>query len=68
MTTFFCEICEDLKDLFVIGIQSPLRSHHQVQDFSNDHAKFKFQNSLLYCDGLLYVLDVLAQSGECTLR
>jgi hypothetical protein len=60
MATFFCEICEDLEDLFVIGIQSQLRSHHQVQDFSSDHAKFKVQNGLLYCDGLLL--------GECTLR
>jgi hypothetical protein len=68
MATFFCEICEDLEDLFVIGIQSQLRSHHQVQDFSSDHAKFKVQNGLLYCDGLLYVLDGLAQLGECTLR
>jgi hypothetical protein len=32
-------------------------SHHQIQDFSNDHAKFEFQDGLFYHDGLLYVLD-----------
>jgi hypothetical protein len=32
-------------------------NHHQVQDFFNDHAKFEFQDGLLYCDGLLYVPD-----------
>ncbi len=37
-----------------------MRSQHQVQYFSNDHAKFKFQNGLLYCDDFLYVFDGLA--------
>jgi hypothetical protein len=44
-----------------IGIQSQLNSHHQVQDFSNDHVKFKFQDGLFYCDGILYVLEGPAQ-------
>jgi len=56
MTTFFCQICEDLKkDPLTIGIQGQLKNHHQVHDFSSDHAKFKFQNGLLYYDGFLYV-------------
>jgi hypothetical protein len=59
-TTFFCQIREDLKkDLLVIHIQSQLRSHHKVHDFSNDHDKFDFQNGLSYHDGLLYVLNGL---------
>jgi hypothetical protein len=36
---------------------SELRSHHQAKDFSSDHVKFKFQDVLLYHDGLLYVLN-----------
>jgi hypothetical protein len=60
-TTIFCQICEDLKDLFAINIQGQLKSHGQVQIFSNDHAKFKFQDGLLHCDGFLYVHDALAQ-------
>ncbi len=32
-------------------------SHHQIQDFFSDHAKFEFQNGLFYSDDLLYVLD-----------
>ncbi len=55
--TFFCHICEDLKDTLAIIIQGQLRGHQQVQDFFNDHVKFKFQDGLLYHDGLLYVLD-----------
>jgi hypothetical protein len=56
MTTFLCPIHEDLKkDLFTIDIQGQLRSHHQVQIFSNDHVKFELQDGLFYCDGLLYV-------------
>jgi len=31
-------------------------SHHQVQDFFDDHVKFEFQDGLFYCDGLLYVI------------
>jgi hypothetical protein len=55
-TTFFCQIREDLKkDHLAIGIQGQLSSHNQVQDFFNDHAKFEFENGLLYCDGFLYV-------------
>ncbi len=50
-TTFLCQIHENLKDIFAIGIQSQLKNHCQVQDFSNDHANFKFQDGLLYCDG-----------------
>jgi hypothetical protein len=54
--TFFCQIHEDLKKHpLVIGIQNQLRSRHQIYDFFSDHAKFEFQNGLLYCDGLLYV-------------
>jgi hypothetical protein len=57
-TTFFCQICEDLKkDPLVIVIQYQLRSHHQVHDFFSDHVKFKFQDGLLYGDGLLHILD-----------
>jgi hypothetical protein len=60
-TTFLCQICEDFKnEPLVIGIQGQLRNHHQVQDFSNDHGKFEFQDVLLYHDGFLYVLDGLA--------
>ncbi len=55
-------IREDLKKYpLAIGIQSQLNSHHQVQDFSNDHVKFKFQDGLFYCDGILYVLEGPAQ-------
>jgi hypothetical protein len=43
------------KTLFIINIQGELKSSHQVQDFSNDHVKFKFQDGLLYHDGFLYV-------------
>ncbi len=61
-TTFLCQIHEDLKKgLFTIGIQGQLSSHHQVQGFFNDHAKFEFEDGLLYCDGLLYVLDGFTQ-------
>jgi hypothetical protein len=60
--TFFCQIREDLKkNSFIIGIYGQLRNYHQVQDFSNDHVKFEFQNGLLYCDGFWYVHDGLAQ-------
>ncbi len=55
--TFFCHIHEKLKDIFVIIIQGQLRGHQQVHDFSSDHVKFKFQDGLVYRDGLLYVLD-----------
>jgi hypothetical protein len=56
-TTLICQIHEYLKkDPFAIGIQGQLRNHWQVQDFSNDHAKFKFQDGVFYCDGLLYGL------------
>jgi hypothetical protein len=48
------------KNLLAIGIQGQLNSHHQVQDFFNDHVKFKFQDGLLYRDVILYVLDGLA--------
>jgi hypothetical protein len=59
--SFFCQICEDLKkDPLAIGIYSQLRSQHQIQYFSSDHAKFKFQNGLLYFDGFLYVHNGLA--------
>ncbi len=34
---------------------------HEIQDFSNHHAKFKFQNGFFYRDGLLYVFNGLAQ-------
>jgi hypothetical protein len=38
-TTFICQIREDLKNNFLdIGIQGQLKSHHQVQDFSINHA------------------------------
>jgi hypothetical protein len=60
--------CENLKHLFGIDIQSQLKSHHQVQKISSDHAKFEFQMVYYICDGLLYVLDGLAQLGESTLR
>jgi hypothetical protein len=57
-TTFFYQIREDLKkDLLAIGIQGQLKNHPQVQNFSNDHAKFEFQDGLLYHDGLLYIVD-----------
>jgi hypothetical protein len=45
------------KNLLAIGIQGQLNSHHQVQEFSNDHVKFEFQDGLLYHDGILYVFD-----------
>jgi hypothetical protein len=51
-TTFFCQICEDLKKgPLVIGIQGQSRNHHQIHDFSNDHVKFEFQDDLFYHDG-----------------
>jgi hypothetical protein len=59
--TFFCQIREDLKDPFAIGIQGQLKSHHQVWDFPSDHVKFKFQNGVFYCDGFLYGPNGLAQ-------
>jgi hypothetical protein len=60
-TTFFYQIHEDLKnDLLAIGIQGQLKSHHQVQDFFSDHAKFEFQNGLLYYDNFFYVIHGLA--------
>ncbi len=60
--TFLCQIHEDLKnDPLAIGIQGQLKSHRQVQDSSNDHAKFEFQDGLLYYDGSFYVIDGLAQ-------
>jgi hypothetical protein len=52
---FFGQIRENLKKDLVIGIQGQLRSHHQIQDFFSDHVKFKFQDGLLYHDGILYV-------------
>jgi hypothetical protein len=55
-TTLLCQIHENLKDPLVIGIQGQL-TNHQVQDFSNDHVKFEFQDGLLYHDGFLYVPD-----------
>jgi hypothetical protein len=55
-TTFLCQIHENLKDPFAIGIQGQLMSH-QVQDFFSIHVKFKFPDGLLYRDGLLYVFD-----------
>ncbi len=62
MITFFCQICENLKnDVFVIGIQSQSKCHHQVQDFSNDHVKLEFLNGVFYHDGLLYVPNCHAQ-------
>ncbi len=46
-TTLICQIHEYLKkDPFAIGIQGQLRNHWQVQDFSSDHAKFKFQDGV----------------------
>jgi hypothetical protein len=60
-TTLLCQIHEDLKDLLIIGNQSQIKSHGQIQDFCSDHAKFEFQNGLLYRDGLLYVSNGLAQ-------
>jgi hypothetical protein len=60
--TFFCQICEDLKtNPLIINIQRKLKCHHQVQDFSSDHAKFEFQNGFLYHNGHLYVPNGLAQ-------
>jgi hypothetical protein len=47
------------KDLLTIGIQGQLNSHRQIQEFSNDHVKFEFQDGLLYRDGILYVFDGL---------
>jgi hypothetical protein len=49
------------KDPFVIGIQSQLKIHHQVQKISSDHVKLEFQDCLFYHDGILYVLDGLAR-------
>jgi hypothetical protein len=45
------------KDPLAINIQSQLRSHHQIQDISNEHATFEFQDGLLHGDGLLCILD-----------
>jgi hypothetical protein len=59
-TTFFYQIHEDLKNDLAIGIQGQLKSHHQVQDFFSDHAKFEFQNGLLYYDNFFYVIHGLA--------
>ncbi len=56
--TLICQICENLKkDLVTISIQGQLRIHHQVQKITIEHAKFEFQNGLLYFDGLLYVFN-----------
>jgi hypothetical protein len=56
--TFFHHIRENFEnDTRVIIIQGQLRGHQQVHYFSSDHVKFKFQDGLLYRDGLLYVLD-----------
>jgi hypothetical protein len=54
-TTFLCQVHENLKNPLAISIQGQLRNHHQVQDSFNDHAKFKFQNGLLYHDGLAWL-------------
>jgi len=45
------------KNPFDINIQSQLRSHHQIQDISNEHPTFEFQDGLLHGDGLLCILD-----------
>jgi hypothetical protein len=56
--TFFHQICEDLKkDHVIVDIQNQLRNQHQILNLSNNNAKFKFQDGLLYRDGLWYVLD-----------
>jgi hypothetical protein len=57
-TTFLFQICEHFKkDPLAINIQGQLMNHHQVHDFSNNHAKFKFQDGLFCCDGILCVLN-----------
>ncbi len=69
-TTFLGQICEDLKkDLLAMTIQGQLMSHHRINDFSNDHVKFEFQDALFYHDGLLYVFNGPSQLqvGKCTL-
>jgi hypothetical protein len=47
--------------LLLLASKANLKNHQQVQDFFSDHAKFKFQDGLLYHDGLLYVLDGLTR-------
>jgi hypothetical protein len=60
--TLICQICENLKkDLVTISIQGQLRNYHQVQKITIEHAKFEFQNGLLYFDGLLYDPNGLTQ-------
>jgi hypothetical protein len=55
---FIVKFFEDLKNiLFVISIKDELRNQNQVWSLLSDHNKFKFQNGLLYHDGLLYALD-----------
>jgi hypothetical protein len=69
-TTFLCQICENLKkDPFAINIQGQLMPHHQIHDFSNDHAKFEFENGLFYRDGFLFVPNgpTWPQVGKCIL-
>jgi hypothetical protein len=56
---FFVKFVKIWKKPPTIGIQGQLRSHCQIQKKSTDHANFEFQNGLLYCDGLLYVLSGL---------
>ncbi len=53
--TIICQVCEDLKnDLFVIGMKDYLKNQKSNSKSFKYHDKFKFQNGLLYHDGLLY--------------
>jgi hypothetical protein len=53
--TIICQVCEDLKnDLFVIGMKDQLKNQKSNLKSFKYHDKFKFQNGLLYHDGLLY--------------
>jgi len=40
-----------------INIKGELKESYHVQNLSNEHDNFEFQDGLLYHDGFLYVLD-----------
>ncbi len=42
---------------FVASIKGQLKNQNEIQNLSNDHDRFEFQNGLLYYDGILYVLN-----------
>jgi hypothetical protein len=42
---------------FVINIKGQLKNQNEITSLSNDHDRFKFQNGLLYHDGILHVFN-----------